>query len=342
MNKNYNTTGTVLEIVRMSTEDGPGIRTTVFTKGCSLKCSWCHNPESISMKPQVQWIGSRCIGCDHCLSLCPDDALSRSIKGIEINRKRCSGCGTCAETCPATAMELLGTKWESGALIQELLKDRAYFEKSGGGVTLSGGEAALQMNFSLELLKGLKAAGIHTALDTCGQVRWESLEALLPYCDLLLYDLKEIDPGLHKNFTGVSNELILENLLRAADFMKNHILPSALWIRTPLVPDATAKDENIRDIAKFLKDNIEGSFERWELCAFNNLCRDKYLRLSLSWEFHETELMTKDDLEHLAGVARESGLKKEKVIWTGSARLEEDTLREVKTGDKPIHSPGTC
>ncbi|MFA5285505.1 MAG: 4Fe-4S dicluster domain-containing protein, partial [Smithellaceae bacterium] len=133
--------GTLLEILRMSTEDGPGIRTTVFFKGCSLACQWCHNPESISPKPQIQWIKASCIGCGICVETCPEKALVKTPKGIAINRRICNGCGLCTEQCPTTAMELLGKKWSVHDLVRELIKDRAYFEQSGGGVTLSGGEA---------------------------------------------------------------------------------------------------------------------------------------------------------------------------------------------------------
>lgn len=344
MNDTKNIKGTVLEIVRMSTEDGPGIRTTVFMKGCSLKCSWCHNPESLSMKPQIQWVSSNCIGCGHCLEVCPAGALTREENQILIDRNSCTGCGTCAETCPAMAMELLGRQWDSEELVTELLKDRAWFEKSGGGVTLSGGEAALQAEFSLRVLRRLREEGIKTALDTCGQIRWEALEKLLPYSDLVLYDLKEIDPVRHKEFTAVSNELILDNLLQIGRFMKDHILPSALWIRTPIIPGATATEKNINGIGDFLKNIFEGSFDRWELCAFNNLCRDKYLRLGTRWKFHDTELLSSKEMEDLAGLARNTGIDPSLVIWTGSTRLEDnDTMQKEKNSTSgSLKRPGTC
>jgi len=196
---NSKTKGTILEIIRMSTEDGPGLRTTVFFKGCPLHCQWCHNPESISVKPQIQWMQTICIGCGTCVNTCPVKALKQTEKGIVINRSLCNGCGLCTEECPATAMELLGKKWNVQDLACELVKDHAYFEQSGGGVTLSGGEASLQNDFCLALLKELRSRGIQTALDTCGQVSQVVLAELLPYVDILLYDLKEIDSENHKN-----------------------------------------------------------------------------------------------------------------------------------------------
>ena len=231
--------GRILQILRMSTEDGPGIRTSVFFKGCPLGCLWCHNPESISPKPQIQWLKTSCIGCGLCVETCPEKALEKTPDGIVINRLVCTGCGLCTEECPTTAMELLGRKWSVPDLVRELIKDRVYFDESGGGVTLSGGEAALQHEFCLPLLKELRAKGISTALDTCGQAPQKTLAALLPYVDVLLYDLKEIDPEKHKRFTGADNAKILENAVFAARFKKTHPYPKTLWIRTPVIPDAT-------------------------------------------------------------------------------------------------------
>lgn len=313
--------GRVLQILRMSTEDGPGIRTSVFFKGCSLGCLWCHNPESISPKPQIQWLHTGCIGCGNCAEICPEKALEKTPDGIVINRRLCTGCGLCAEECPTTAMELLGKKWSVPDLVHELVKDRVYFEQSGGGVTLTGGEAALQHEFCLLLLKELRARDISTALDTCGQVPQKTLAALLPYVDVLLYDLKEIDPEKHKRFTGAGSAKILENAVFAARFKKNHPYPKTLWIRTPVIPDATDTPENIAGIGRFIHENLEGAVDRWELCSFNNLCRDKYKRLGLNWTFADAELMDKSLMESLTKIAK-SEAPETKVCWSGSTRLE--------------------
>ncbi|MDD4092586.1 MAG: glycyl-radical enzyme activating protein [Smithellaceae bacterium] len=313
--------GLVLQILRMSTEDGPGIRTSVFFKGCPLSCLWCHNPESISPKPQIQWLHTGCIGCGNCVETCPEKALEKTADGIMINRRLCTGCGLCAEECPTTAMELLGKKWSVPDLVRELVKDRVYFEQSGGGVTLTGGEAALQHEFCLPLLKELRAVGISTALDTCGQAPQKTLAALLPYVDVLLYDLKEIDEEKHKRFTGAGNAKILENAVFAARFKKDHPYPRTLWIRTPVIPNATDTPENIAGIGRFIDENLKGAVDRWELCTFNNLCRDKYKRLGLNWTFADTELMEKTVMENLADVAK-SAAPKTNVCWSGSTRLE--------------------
>jgi pyruvate formate lyase activating enzyme len=317
------TRGTILEIIRMSTEDGPGLRTTVFFKGCSLNCTWCHNPESINLKPQIQWLGTNCIGCGICVQTCPECALARKDNRIIINRTICTGCGLCTEACPSTAMELLGKKWHIQNLAAELIKDHVYFEQSGGGVTLSGGEAARQNYFCFALLKELRVRGIQTALDTCGQVSRDVLKSLLPYVDILLYDLKEIDPEKHKAFTGSGNEKILANAVFAAGYKKNHIFPKTIWIRTPVIPDATDTTENIRGIGEFIKANLQGAVTRWELCAFNNLCRGKYTRLGLDWPYAEKELLERSKMEELTQVAK-SVVTPSIVCWSGSTRLESD------------------
>ncbi len=313
---------TIFEIMRMSTEDGPGIRTTVFFKGCSLHCAWCHNPESISPNPQLQWVGNRCIGCRTCLSVCRENALALTESGMEIDRTRCTGCGDCADACPGTALEIMGKTWDLDDLTAEVLKDQAYFETSKGGITVSGGEPALQSEFAGQFLKALRQRGIHTALDTCGCCRREALDQVLPYSALVLFDMKLMDPVLHKKFTGHDNRRILENLHYVADYMRSHVHPSEMWIRTPLIPRATATRENIGAIGQFIGAHLRNVVSRWELCAFNNLCRDKYLRLGQRWEFEKEELLTLDFVDEMADAAKSSGVDPDMVVPTGSTRLE--------------------
>ena len=304
-----------LDIQRMSSEDGPGLRTTIFFKGCSLACAWCHNPESIAKKLQIHWISSRCIGCGSCDGVCPNEALSRSADGVRIDRRLCVGCCSCVSACPTLALECKGRDEEAAELCRELVKDRAYFGRDGG-VTLSGGEALLQEG-AAELLRLLKAEGIQTAVDTCGMVFAEQLEAALPYTDILLYDLKLMNDAEHQRWTGRSNALVLRNLGTAARWAKGN---GRLWIRTPIIPGATDSEENIRAIGERIA--AIGGAERWELCAFNNLCIDKYKRLDIDWAFQHTPLVTKRQMEQLLAVAR-STRACEDIRATGALRQED-------------------
>jgi len=310
--------GRILHLQRLSTEDGPGIRTTVFFKGCPLRCAWCHNPESISPRPQVQWLAGQCLGCGSCRDVCPHGCLHMGQQGMDIDREHCAGCGTCADACPGNALELLGKTVDVQALVAEILKDRTYYDASGGGVTASGGEPGAQPAFVADLFRRLKAAGVSTALDTCGLVSPAGLAQILPHTDLVLFDLTEIDPARHRAFTGQDNRDILQALHVVAGHVRERGGALRLWVRTPLIPGATASRENLAGLGAYLALHLAGLVERWELCAFNNLCRDKYRRLGLDWPFATTPLLTARELEEWAACARLSGVAPDIVVATGA------------------------
>jgi len=297
---------TYLDIQRLSTEDGPGLRSTVFFKGCPLRCAWCHNPESLKFAPEVIRAEGRCIGCGLCAKVCGNGA-----QGAEIDRKACKGCLSCVGACPAGAMEAKGMQASETELCDELCLDKAYFGPDGG-VTLSGGEALSQTEGAVKLLRLLKERGVHTAVDTCGEVPREALEKSLPYTDLYLFDIKLIDSGAHKALTGAGNERILENAKKLVES------GASIWVRTPLIPGATDSEENIRAIGEFIKERMPDT-ERWELCAFNNLGRDKYRRLGLDYAYMETPLYTKREIENICKTARQAF---HFAVCTGATRVE--------------------
>lgn len=317
------TTGLILHLQRLSTEDGPGLRTTVFFKGCPLHCQWCHNPESISPAAEVQWLAVRCIGCKSCIEACVQNALTLTSDGIVRDRALCTVCGACVEACPSGAMEMLGSTISVEELADELCKDRAYFEKSGGGVTFSGGEPTLQPAFVMELAQQLKASGVPLALDTCALCTRQTLAEMFPLFDTFLVDLKLIDPAEHQKWTGAPLERILDNLKWLAEEIRTHTPEKLLWIRTPLIPGATATQANLTSISAWLAANVGSTAARWELCAFNNLCRDKYTRLDQDWVFGQTELMSQAELDQAGAWARSGGFDPARIFVTGAAKLED-------------------
>jgi len=325
---------TVLHLQRTSTEDGPGLRTTVFFKGCSLACSWCHNPEAMFFKPQLVWYRSKCIGSRECVDACREHALTCAEDEILIDLARCTLCGDCVERCPSAALEMLGERWLLEDLVAEVAKDRSYFEAYGGGITVSGGEPALQAPFVAPFLQRCRALGLHTAVDTCGMCSAPALEALCSQSDLVLYDLKEIDSSKHAEFTGQPNEGILSNLLALAERMRATGRPGELWIRTPLIPGATLTDANIHGIGAFLAEHLADVVARWELCAFNNLATDKYERLGMHWKFAGTPLLTSAELAHVAAVAKHSGADPDIVSVTGPVRVECASVADTLQGER--------
>jgi pyruvate formate lyase activating enzyme len=307
----------VIDIARGTMHDGPGMRTTVFLKGCPLRCLWCQNPEGMDAAQAVWREERKCIRCLACVEACPAGAISDDGGGLSVDRSTCTLCGACVEACPALAMTLTGQKWTLDQLVHEALKDKDYYEAFGGGVTVSGGEPLSQPAFVAEFFRRLKERGIHTALDTCGWAPAEALQAVLPHTDCLLFDIKLLDPELHRRYTGRSNDVILTNLARVAAAIRAGGGPATLWIRTPLIPGATATVANIAAIGGFIRGRLLDAVERWELCAFNSACKTKYRKLDQPWAYEGCELMRQDEVDALKAAALSAGIPDEKLVVSG-------------------------
>jgi pyruvate formate lyase activating enzyme len=292
--------GTVFDIRKYSIHDGPGIRTTVFFKGCPLSCWWCHNPEGQAPAVEVIFRESRCIQCGACLEVCDQAAISWSGDGPITDRTRCLRCGVCAAACYAGARECVGRELTVPQVMAEIERDLIFYDESGGGVTISGGEPLSQPDFALALLETCKEQGIHTAVDTCGFVTREVFDRIREFVDLFMYDLKLMDEAGHRMFTGASNELIVRNLQELSE--RGH----RIVLRVPVVPGVNDDDESMRQIGAFAASlpHVDGV----DLLPYHHMGVDKYGRLDRAYRLPETRPPSRDRMAEIAHILGTSGL----------------------------------
>jgi pyruvate formate lyase activating enzyme len=294
--------GIIFNIQHYSIHDGPGIRTTVFLKGCPLKCLWCQNPESQAFHPELFFNKALCTGCGRCVSECPEKAIEIYEERSKTNRELCKACGRCVDVCPQEARALMGRIASADEVFKEVDKDSIFYQRSGGGVTLSGGEPLSQPEFAIGILKLCKDGGMHTAIDTCGFAPWETIKRVLEYVDLVLYDLKHMDPVEHEKATGVSNSLILDNARRIC-----HESRASLMIRIPVIPGFNDSNENIAATAAFILKELNSSIPV-HLLPYHKLGESKYEQME---GFHTPlgiEAPSEEHLQKLKKIMESQGL----------------------------------
>jgi len=294
-------TGIVFDIKKFSIHDGPGIRTTVFFKGCPLSCWWCHNPEGQAPKPELMLWASRCIRCGACLEVCDQGAISRDDDVVSTDREKCVLSGACVEVCYAEAREIVGQEMTVAQVMAEIERDIPFYDQSGGGVTFSGGEPLLQRDFLLALLRACKERAIHTSVDTCGFATWETVDSMRKHVDLFLYDLKLMDDARHRKFTGVSNELILKNLQRLS--AQGH----DIFLRVPIIPGINDDAENIRQIGTFAA--ALPHLNRVDILPYHRAAAEKYHRLNKVYGLPETRPPSDEKMAEISQILRGFGLQ---------------------------------
>jgi len=292
--------GTIFRIARYAIHDGPGIRTTVFFKGCPLRCWWCHSPESQEVGPEIALKPDRCAACEACIALCPENAIRRDASGILTDRHLCRRCGLCAEACPTLARQVSGVTLTVDALMAEIEKDVLFFDQSGGGVTFSGGEPLMQIDFLEAALRRSKASRIRTAVDTCGYAPRESLVRLVDSTDLFLFDVKVIDEGVHERVTGRSNSLILDNLRFLAG------LGAPVRVRFPLVPGVNDSDASVEALARTV---VGAGLGQIDVLPYHRAGLAKYDRFDRDCRCSDIAPPSASDIERVTSILARAGLE---------------------------------
>jgi pyruvate formate lyase activating enzyme len=295
------TAGIVFDIRRFSIHDGPGIRTTVFLKGCPLECAWCHNPESQAADPELIMRPNRCLRCGACVEACPEDAIRLGADGPITDLARCERCGLCTDACFSGARELAGRELTAAQVMAEIERDRPFYDESGGGATFSGGEPLLQPEFLLELLQTCRAGEIATALDTCGYAPYAVLDRIRPYVDLFLYDIKTLDDRKHRALTGVSNELIVRNLQALGK------RGARIIVRVPVIPGINDGARELRAVGALVA--TLPSVVRVELLPYHRIGVEKYGRIAREYSLPELRPPSQEQMAALAQILQQdSGL----------------------------------
>jgi pyruvate formate lyase activating enzyme len=293
-------TGIVFDVKRYAVHDGPGIRTTVFLKGCPLRCLWCHNPESWHQAPEQSLRPSQCRACGRCVEHCPQQAIACRDNVAVTDPEKCVACGRCLDACAAGAREIVGREVRLSEIIAEIERDVVFYDESGGGVTISGGEPLMQHEFTAALAAECQRRHLHTALDTTCHAAWCVIEAFIDNVDLFLCDLKHMDSAAHERLTGVPNELILENIRRIAQRDK------AMILRVPVIPGLNDSDENFAAVGEFAQE-LDG-VDRLDLLPYNEVMQAKVARLAKPYELWQAKTPDRQRMDELAGRLSEYGL----------------------------------
>ena len=295
----------IFNIQKFSTHDGDGVRTTIFFKGCPLRCMWCHNPESQHYYKELIFHHHKCTACGRCVAKCKQGANSIVDGKIVFDRSKCTACGVCTDWCITEARELAGKEYTVDALVKEAMKDKIFYEQSGGGVTLSGGEvmASQHMDYVEEVCRKLHENGVSVFIDTSGYTDYENLKRILPYVDVFLYDIKVMDPEGHKKYIGVYNSLILENLKKLSDE------GAGLYIRLPIIQQVNATDEHIESVIHFLKENNIHA-RQVNLLPYHDIGKGKYASLDMEYHDDEMSVPVSELMEHFKSMFEEQGFNK--------------------------------
>ena len=291
----------IFDIKRYAINDGPGIRIVVFFKGCNLHCAWCHNPESISPKAEKMYSPAKCIGCGTCVTACPANALTLTSKGIVTDNSLCLLCGKCAEVCPTKAIEISGEQMSVAQVMAIIEKERVFFDQSGGGVTFSGGEPLIHSEMLIELLDECRKRGIHTAVDTAGNVKTEVILEVAKRTDLFLFDLKMMDGEMHKKWVGAGNELIHQNIKAIASAGANII------IRIPVISGVNDSMQNFEQSARFISE-LSGNRKQVNLLPYHNIAETKYMKLGRGNSYDKMVEPTKASLDKAIAIFAEYGI----------------------------------